>query len=110
MKIVYSKFIPFKGFLAINLFGVLFVRKEYKDVFERTKKQVITHESIHTQQMQEMGYIFFYIWYFIEWLIRLCINYKTAYKSISFEREAYLFQNSPSYLTDRIHYAWLWYL
>lgn len=28
MKIVRNHFIPFKGFMAVNLFGILFVRKE----------------------------------------------------------------------------------
>lgn len=29
MKIIYNNIIPFKGFLAINLFGVLFVYSVY---------------------------------------------------------------------------------
>jgi len=33
MKIVYSKYIPMPGFVAINLFGVLFVRYEYESMF-----------------------------------------------------------------------------
>lgn len=28
MKIIYNKLIPFKGFAAINLFGVIFAREE----------------------------------------------------------------------------------
>lgn len=27
MKIIYNTFIPFKGFAAINLFGIIFARK-----------------------------------------------------------------------------------
>lgn len=42
MKIIYNKFIPFKGFVAINLFGILFVRKEYKS---RINPIVINHEN-----------------------------------------------------------------
>lgn len=33
MKIIYNKLIPFKGFIAINLFGIIFVRKEYKKLY-----------------------------------------------------------------------------
>ena len=41
--------------------------------------------------MQELLYIFFYLWYAVEYLIRLIIyrNTKLAYKNVSFEREAY---------------------
>ena len=62
MKIVYNNIIPFKGFLAINLLGVLFVRSKYKG---RVSDKVITHETIHTKQMREMLYVFFYLWYII---------------------------------------------
>lgn len=107
MKIKYSKFIPFKGFFAINLFGTLFVRDEYKDV--EIKESTLTHESIHTLQMKEMGYIFFYIWYFIEWLIKLCIYGKNAYYHLSFEREAFNNEDHPEYLEERSLYSWFKY-
>ena len=47
--------------------------------------------------MKELGYIPFYILYLIEWFIKLIINKldnNKAYKSISFEREAYNNQNN----------------
>ena len=44
MKIIYNSIIPFKGFLAINLFGLLFVREERKD---KLNSIVINHEAIH---------------------------------------------------------------
>ena len=47
MKIIYNKIIPFKGFLAINLFGFLFARKKLTEVN-------INHEKIHTEQMKEL--------------------------------------------------------
>ena len=53
MKIVYNNFIPFKGFSAINLFGVLFARKGVK-----ISKKIINHELIHTAQMKEL-YIYY---------------------------------------------------
>ena len=58
MKIVYNNFIPFKGFSAINLFGVLFARKGVK-----ISKKIINHELIHTAQMKELYYVLFYIIY-----------------------------------------------
>jgi hypothetical protein len=107
MKIKYSSIIPFKGFHAINLFGTFFIRKEYEG--KPVSKKSINHESIHTEQMKEMGYIFFYIWYFIEWLIQLCLHGSNAYFWISFEREAYDNEKNYKYLNERKHYSWFKY-
>ena len=85
MKVIYNNLIPFKGFDAMNLFGVVFARNEYKDL----DKVVLNHEAIHTAQMKELLYIFFYIIYVIEWLILLFKYGKKAYRNISFEKEAY---------------------
>jgi len=41
MKIIKNTLIPFKGYLAINLFGVLFVRKE---LYSKLKLRDINHE------------------------------------------------------------------
>ena len=65
MKIIRNNIIPFKGFKAINLFGILFVRGNAE-----LSDEVINHESIHTAQMKEMLYIPFYIWYGIEYLCK----------------------------------------
>ena len=99
MKIFRSKRIPFKGFAAINLFGFIVVRR---GVF--ASETLINHERIHTAQMRELGFIFFYILYGLEWLIRLPFK-GNAYRNISFEQEAYDHQNEPSYLEVRKHYA-----
>ena len=101
MKIIRNKYIPFKGFRAINLFGILFVRGNAV-INEKT----IRHEKIHTAQMKEMLYIFFYLWYGVEWLIRLFME-GNAYRNISFEREAYKHQNELDYDKLRIRFAWL---
>ena len=105
MKIIINNIIPFKGFKCINLFGILFCRKQLNKID-------INHETIHTKQMQELLYIFFYLWYIIEYLIRLIIyrNTKLAYKNISFEREAYQNQYNLDYLSNRKHYNWFNYL
>lgn len=62
--------------------------------------------------MREMAFIFFYLWYGIEWLVKLC-KYKechTAYRNISFEREAYTWQTFSAYPEERKHYAWWCYI
>lgn len=107
MKIKYSKIIPFKGFYAINLFGTYFIREEYKG--QKVPKTTLNHEAIHTEQMKELGYIFFYLWYFIEWLIQFCLHGKAAYYWISFEREAYDNESNYKYLNRRKRYNWFKY-
>lgn len=107
MKIIYNNIIPFRGFKAINLFGVLFVRRgETMDCAD------INHEKIHTAQMREMLYIFFYLWYVIEWLVRLirCKDSFTAYRRIGFEREAYNNHWNRAYLGCRRRFAWWGYM
>ena len=101
MKIIYNKFIPFKGFCAINLFGVLFARKKSRPVTPRC----INHEKIHTAQMKELWYIGFYLLYLLEWLYRLVFHTKTAYRGISFEVEAYENQNNYKYIHSRKKFA-----
>lgn len=107
MKVKYSKIIPFKGFYAINLFGTYFIREEYKG--QKVPKTTLNHEAIHTAQIKEMGYIFFYIWYFIEWIIQLFIHGFSAYYWISFEREAYDNEKNYKYLNKRKPYSWFKY-
>lgn len=117
MKIIYNSIIPFKGFAYINICGILFGRNECK---MRLTKRDINHESIHTEQMKEMLYIFFYIWYLIEWMIKIPCSWfykqpknhraisKVAYRSISFEQEAFYNQYDYEYLEGkRKRYNWL---
>lgn len=108
MKIFYSKYIPFKGFRAINLFGFIFVRKE----FSFLTRQQLNHEAIHTRQIQEMLFIGFYIWYLLEWLIRWAQtgNRRIAYENISFEREAYENDNNFEFLRNRPFWNFIKYM
>lgn len=101
MKIIYNKIIPFgKGFYALNLFGVLFAKGPCDAV-------TINHEQIHTAQIKELGYVFFYIVYLIEWAIRMVQyrGYVKGYLNISFEREAYANQYNLKYLQSRKHFS-----
>lgn len=107
MKVIYNNILPIKGFAAINLFGVLFVRKNVI-LTDRIKN----HEAIHTEQMKELLYIFFYIFYLIEWITKLFKykKWKLAYRNISFEREADENDINLNYLNSRIKYVWLKYI
>ena len=84
MIIIYNNILPFRGYAAINLFGILFVRKGVV-----VNGKLLNHEKIHSAQMQEMLYIFFYVWYVAEWFIKLFKYGSDSYFNISFEREAY---------------------
>ena len=100
--IILNNLIPFRGFKAINLIGIVFVRKEYEN---QITLRDINHEDIHTAQMRELLFIFFYVIYFFEWLIRLMGPSGTAYRNISFEREAYNHEDDLRYLDKRKHFA-----
>jgi len=101
MKVIYNRFIPIKGFSAINLFGVIFARKEYNPLSKKT----INHEKIHDAQAKEFvfGYFSFYAFYLRYWL-------KFGYKNNPFEREAYDNDFKPRYLFQRERFAWEKYL
>jgi hypothetical protein len=105
MKIIENSIIPPKGFAAINLFGVLFVRKGVT-----VTARMVRHEAIHTRQMQELLFVPFYVFYVLEWLIKRCFYGKRAYRNVSFEREAYSNDKDRFYLLVRRHYAFLKYL
>lgn len=70
------------------------------------------HENIHTLQQRELLFVGFFIWYFVEWLVRLLQyrNAKRAYLNISFEREAYAHECDKDYEQHRHHYASFAYL
>ena len=108
MKVIYSNLLPVKGFRAINLFGIIFARKDERELDERT----MTHESIHTRQMIELLVIGFYVWYILEWLFRWIRERDryTAYRNICFEREAYDNDINPLYLRERRRYNFTKYL
>lgn len=105
MKIIENSIIPVKGFAAINLFGVLFVRKGVT-----ITARLIRHETIHTKQIQELLFVPFYILYVLEWLVKLCFLGKQAYRNISFEREAYANDEDTCYLLVRRRFAFLKYI
>ena len=104
MKIIRTKYIPLRGFSAINLLGILFV---HPGVY--LSQELVNHERIHTAQILEMGIIGFYVWYVVEWMVRL-LRRGNACRKISFEREAYDNQRDLDYLQHRRHYAWRKYL
>lgn len=108
-----SRYLPSKRFVAINLFGLVVVRKDKENLFNTT---LFRHEKIHTMQMIETLFVGFYFWYIIEWTFRAVYYFfkkekklKDAYYDILFEREAYEFQDDIDYYKKRrpFQYKWL---
>lgn len=96
MKIIYNSILPFPGYAAMMLFGVIFARKEYKPLSARC----INHEAIHHAQAKECHvYIFYYLRYLGQWI-------RYGYRNCLFEREAYDNQNDYGYLDKREPKAW----
>lgn len=95
----------FKNFYAINICGIIISRGKLSAVSTN-------HERIHTRQQLEMLFVFFFLWYGVEWLMRLIIHRSaiTAYLNISFEREAYANERNLDYLRSRPLFAWRRYL
>jgi hypothetical protein len=100
MKIIYNNIIPFEGYKIVNILGLLFVRKKFKGKLDDVD---INHERIHTAQMKELCYIFFYIIYIIEYFFRYW-GKGNAYRNISFEKEAYENESNLNYLSTRKHF------
>lgn len=111
MKVIYSKLLPPPGFYAITILNCIFVREKYKNLDETYMfKKMINHESIHFEQEKELGFILFYVVYFIEWLIKLIFFGKESYNHISFEQEAYNNERDFEYLKNRKRYSWIKYI
>ena len=106
MKIIHNKWIPFgRGMYAINLFGFIFTKQHLSRVDEN-------HENIHTLQQRELLFVFFYLFYVTEWLVRVIQTRSLikGYLRISFEREAYENQRLLDYRETRKFFAWRKYL
>ena len=104
-RVIRNRLLPPKGFTAMNLLGAIFVRRGV-----RVSSRLVNHERIHTAQMRELLFIFFYLCYLFEWLVRLFMR-GNAYRNISFEREAYANDDDEHYLERRKHFAaWRYYL
>lgn len=110
LKRVYCKHFPFSGYLALTLYPWVFIREGARQRYTPT---VNRHETTHALQQIELLWLLFFILYGLEWLIKIpfCkFNTHDAYKSISFEQEAYTNQGKVDYNKKRRHYAWVKYV
>ena len=103
-----SKYIVPKGYEGITLYPFIFLKnKELKE-----NETLVNHEKIHLRQQRELFVIFFYLFYLLEWIIKLIKfrNGHLAYMNLSFEREAYQNESNLNYLKSRKLYRFFNYL
>lgn len=108
MIVIVNKYLPGKGFAGISLWPFVFIKKKKyagDPVF-------LNHERIHLRQQVEMLIIPFYLWYLTEFFIKLVYyqNSYRAYRTISFEREAYAREKDLTYCKTRKLWNFLPYL
>lgn len=130
---VVNNIIPVKGKKAMTIWPFLFIRKD-----ERMTRDDDNHEDIHSEQQMEviciafllirflslvfdalsMWWVFvsptvYYALYGLEYAFRRIVlrnDANTAYKSVSFEREAYENETNYSYIKNRSMFAFIKYL
>lgn len=103
-KHVLPTWFPYK---AMSLFGVILVKKN-----RVLNQQGIQHETIHWEQQKELAYVFFFALYILEFIVRFLVhwNWGKAYRLISFEQEAYKYDDKPYYLKSRKGMSWYRFL
>lgn len=72
----------------------------------------LNHERIHARQQLEMLWLFFFLWYGVEFIVRLVQHRDRhkAYLALSHEKEAFNNDEDLDYLGRRKAYAWMRYL
>ena len=99
MFLIITKYLIPKGYRGLAMFPFVFVKYRV----DKENLVFVNHEKIHLRQQLELLVIPFFIWYFLEYLVRL-VQYKNtdlAYRNISFEREAYANELNLNYLKNR---------
>jgi len=103
-----SKYLVPKGYSGITLYPFVFLKTKKL----KTNSVLINHEKIHLKQQLELLILPFYFWYALEFVFGFLKykNWHTAYKNISFEKEAYLNERNLQYLNERRFWQFLKYL
>lgn len=107
MVIVFKYLVP-KGYIGITIFPFILL----KSADLKSDSKLVNHERIHLRQQLELLVVIFYAWYLIEFLLRIAYfrNWKKAYQSLSFEREAYTNEKDLDYLKSRPWFNYLSYM
>ena len=106
--ILISKYLIPNRYSGLAIYPFIFLKnKSLSDNYE-----LINHERIHLKQQIELLWIFFFLWYAIEFLFHLIRlkDWNKAYHNISFEKEAYQNENNTTYIQNRKFWAFTKYL
>ena len=106
--ILISKYLIPNRYSGLAIYPFIFLKnKSLSDNYE-----LINHERIHLKQQIELLWIFFFLWYVIEFLFHLIRlrDWNKAYHTISFEKEAYQNENNATYIQNRKFWAFTKYL
>jgi len=108
MFVIVSRYLIPKGYQGITFFPFILVSNKNL----KQNQVMVNHEKIHLRQQLEMFILPFFLWYGIEFLIRwsICKDKNVAYKTISFEREAYTNEKDLNYLKKRSFWKFLDYI
>ena len=108
MFLIAAKYLIPKGYRGLALFPFVFV----KYALDKKNEFFVNHERIHLRQQLEMLVIPFFVWYFLEFLVRFIQygNFDLAYRNISFEREAYAKEKDLGYLKQRSFFTFFKYI
>ncbi len=108
MILIVSKYLIPKGYRGLTVFPFVFLKSRES----KSDLVLLHHEKIHLRQQLELLVLPFFIWYGLEFLLRLIKhkNRQVAYRMISFEREAYQNEKDLDYLKQRSFYGFLNYL
>ena len=108
MFVIIAKYLIPKGFRGLTVFPFVLIKYQ----FDSENKVLVNHEKIHIRQQMELLVLPFFLWYFVEYAVRL-LQYKNAnlaYRNISFEREAYANELDLDYLKNRTFFSFLKYV
>jgi hypothetical protein len=108
MFLIVTKYLIPKGYRGMAVFPFVLVKQRH----DKENKVFINHERIHLRQQLELLIFPFFIWYFIEFVIRFIQlkKWSVAYRNISFEREAYAKEKNLDYLKRRPFWTFLKYV
>ena len=106
--LIINKFIFLSNFNALAIWPFIFLR----DKKLKNDDILLNHEKIHLKQQKELLWIFFFVIYFIELLAKIAIykRLKLAYRNISFEREAYLYEYDFNYTGTKPFWSFINFL
>lgn len=107
VSIFWTRFFSLGKAQAITLFPFIFLKHQQ----DRLDTTLINHERIHIRQSLELLVIPFYFCYLVEFCVRFIQyrHFQTAYRAISFEREAYANEQDLTYLGHRRLWAFYRY-